>query len=84
MKLRLFTYVLYLLIVILFAVEISLRFGLIESQAYKIDKAIAEIGEEPPVLILGDSFSVDREGSLARLLREYLAIEGCITVNLAG
>src|SRR5262245_9011596 len=82
-RLRPFLYILYLLVVVFLVLEISLRFGFPRSETYTIEQSIAGMGAGRRVLILGDSFSLNMEGSFARLLESHLSARGCQTLNLA-
>ncbi len=82
-KVKVLLYFLYLGVVVILGLEVCLRFGLVESEAYRNDALLAGMGEGRRVLILGDSFSLESEGSFADLLREHLAAKGIVTLNLA-
>ena len=82
-SLRASIYLAYLVAIVCLALELCLRFGVVASEAYKIDTSIAGMREGPRALILGDSFSVDGDDSFGRLLGEYLSARDIRSLNLA-
>ena len=77
-------YVLYLALACVAMLEVLLRAGLPQTAPYEERQAIQQrLTGRPGVLVLGDSFSIEGDGSVGSLLRDYFAARGMDTVNLA-
>lgn len=82
--LRGFVYAAYVAVVSLAMLEGVLRLGVVQTPLYQERRAIAaRLSDRPRVLILGDSFSVEGQGSVGALLREHFTSRGMDTINLA-
>jgi hypothetical protein len=73
----------YVAAVTLAGLEIVCRMGWIPNPRYRLARLCQAPGAGRRVLILGDSFTFDFEGSYGRLLDEHLRGTGAYVVNLA-
>lgn len=77
-------YATYLAAVSLGLLELSLRMGVPTSAIYEERQQVyRQLTDRPRVLVLGDSFSLEGEGSLGALLKRHFAARGIDTINLA-
>jgi hypothetical protein len=77
-------FVLYLAIVTLVPLELALRTGWLPNQRFEVLRAIAAERDRPRrLLMLGDSFTIDFEASMARGVAEALRERGFGVLNLA-
>lgn len=76
-------YCAYVSIVTLAGLEIVCRMGWVPNPRYRIARLCHASGAGRRVLILGDSFTYDFEGSYGRLLSEHLRGKGAYVANLA-